>query len=78
MSGGCLRIVTTVQIETVVAAVLGHDRAAARKRLERIEPIILDPEGALPGLIVVDHAGADRPEALLPPGFRRLWIGVEC
>ncbi len=56
MWGGRLRIVATAQIETV-AAVLGHDRAAARKRLERIEPIILNPEGALAGLTVVDQAG---------------------
>ena len=33
------RIVATAQIETVVAGVVGHDRASARKRLERIEDL---------------------------------------
>ena len=33
------RLVATAQIETVVAAVLAQDRAAARKRLERIEDL---------------------------------------
>lgn len=44
--------------------------------MTRIEPIILNPEGALPGLIVVDHAGTDRPEALVPPDFAAEWLGT--
>ena len=41
-----------------------------------IPPIILNPEGALPGLIVVDHAGVDRPPGLVAPDFAGEWLGT--
>ena len=44
--------------------------------MTRLEPIILNPEGALPGLIVVDHAGTDRPRGLVAPDFAAEWRGT--
>ncbi|MDP0927052.1 N-formylglutamate amidohydrolase [Paracoccus onubensis] len=41
--------------------------------MTKIEPIILNPEGREPGLIVVDHAGTDLPASLVARDFARQW-----
>lgn len=36
-------------------------------------PVVLNPQGRLPGLVVVDHAGTAMPEALGPLGLDPAW-----
>lgn len=39
-------------------------------------PLVLNPQGRLPGLIVVDHAGTETPETLGPLGLDPHWHGT--
>lgn len=39
-------------------------------------PVVLNPDGRLPGLIVVDHAGTATPDALGPLGLDPHWHGT--
>lgn len=41
--------------------------------MNKIEPIILNPAGREPGLIVVDHAGTSLPAPLVPADFAQQW-----